>query len=303
MHRGELSRAVHQKVLDKSTDFPQVLVLDAGRFAAYTARMIDTPDDALQRKLAFEALHNFRDFGGYAAGGRSMATGRFFRSANHALASDSDLDRLARMNIGAVIDLRRPEERVRQPSRRWAGFAARVIENDDPGEGQQSWTEFMAGWDMTRESFRAYILRYYEEAPHLPRLVDLYTRYFEALAEADGAVVVHCAAGKDRTGLVVALTHELAGVHRDDIVADYLLTNDSERFAVFGAQWAETIRQERGVGPTLEVMQYVMGVQAEYLERSFAVIKAQSGGVERYLRDVLGVDAAKRAAIERRLFE
>ncbi len=264
--------------------------------------MIDTPDDALQRKLAFEALHNFRDFGGYSAGGRSMATGRFFRSANHALASDADLDRLARMNIGAVIDLRRPEERMRQPSRRWAGFAARVIENDDPGEGQQSWTEFMAGWDMTRESFRAYILRYYEEAPHLPRLVDLYTRYFETLAATDGAVVVHCAAGKDRTGLIVALTHELAGVHRDDIVADYLLTNDSERFAVFGAQWAETIRQERGVGPTLDVMQYIMGVQAEYLERSFAVIEQQSGGVERYLRDVLGVDARKRGKIEERLF-
>jgi len=114
--------------------------------------------------------------------------------------------------------------------------------------------------------------------------------------------VVHCAAGKDRTGLIVALTHMLAGVHRDDIVADYLLTNDPARFEAFGKQWADAITAERGVGPTLETMRMVMGVEPAYLERSLAEIDAQSGGVEAYLRDVLGVDAGKRAAIETRLF-
>lgn len=231
-----------------------------------------------------------------------MASGRFFRSANHALASDADLERLSRLGIGAVIDLRRPDERERQPSRRWEGFSAMVVENDDPDEGRESWGGFMASWDLTRESFRGYIMRYYTVAPHLPRLITLYTRYFEVLAETDGAVVVHCAAGKDRTGLIVALTHALAGVHRDDIIADYLLTNDFERFRVFGARWAEEIRRERGVGPDIETMKFIMGCEAEYLERSLEVIEEQSGGVDAYLRDVLGVDTDRRSKIEERLF-
>lgn len=250
----------------------------------------------------FEGLTNFRDFGGYQAGARRMTTGRFFRSANHALATEADLARLAAMNIAAVIDLRRPAERERAPSRRWEGFAASVVENHDPDEGAQSWDAFMQGWDMEAPSYGRFLLDYYADAPHLPRIVDLFTRYFETLAKADGAVVVHCAAGKDRTGLAVALTHHIAGVHRDDIIADYLLTNESGRFEQHGAAWREAILQQHGRAPTMETMRFIMGVAPEYLERSFAVIGERHGGVDNYLRDVLGVDDARRADIEARLF-
>ncbi len=244
----------------------------------------------VSRLHAFEGLTNFRDFGGYQAGDRRIASGRFFRSANHALATDADLARLRDMGIGAVVDLRRPQERERSPSRRWAGFAAQVIENHDHDEGAESWDDFMANWDMEPGAYQQFLLRYYADAPHLPRLVDLFTRYFDTLASSDGALVVHCAAGKDRTGLVVALTHLLAGVHHDDIVADYMLTNTSGRF------------EQHGRAPTLETMRIIMGVSPEFLERSLAVIEQRNGGVEGYLRDTLGVDARKRDLIERRLF-
>lgn len=254
------------------------------------------------RRHRFDGLHNFRDFGGYAVGDRRLVTGRLFRSANHAGATDDDLRRLKAMGIAAVVDLRRPAERERQPSRRWDGFAGIVIENDDHDEGAETWDAFMTTWDMTQESFRGYMDRYYARAPYTLRLVELYRQYFDVLASSEGPLVVHCAAGKDRTGLIVALTHKLAGVHHDDVVADYMLTNDPERFEAFGAAWAEGIRQARGVGPTLETMRMVMGVEPAYLERSLGEIEARSGGVDAYLRDVLGVDARKRAAIEDRLF-
>src|SRR6185503_8567915 len=137
--------------------------LDARPGAAICAAMAGT----MNRKHAFDSLHNFRDFGGYAAGERRVAAGRFFRSANHALASDRDLARLSDMNIGAIIDLRRPDERGRQPSRRWPGFRGVVVENhdDDEGSAHESWDGFMSTWDMTRESFRGYILGYYTRAP------------------------------------------------------------------------------------------------------------------------------------------
>jgi protein-tyrosine phosphatase len=254
------------------------------------------------RLHAFDGLTNFRDFGGYQAGDRRIVSGRFFRSANHALASEADLAKLKDMGIAAVVDLRRPQERERAPSRRWEGFAASVVENHDPDEGAQSWDAFMSAWDMQSASYREFLLGYYAEAPHLPRIVDLFTRYFDTLANAEGAIVVHCAAGKDRTGLAVALTHHLAGVHHDDIVADYLLTNQSGRFEQHGATWRDAILQQFGRSPDLETMRYIMGVTAEYLDRSFAVITERHGSAEGYMRDVLGVDDAKRARIEQRLF-
>ncbi len=250
----------------------------------------------------FEGLTNFRDFGGYSANGRTMVSGRFFRSANHALATEADLERLKTMGIAAIVDLRRPVERERSPSRRWEGFAATVIENHDSDEGAESWDAFMAKWDMEAASYRDFLLRYYEEAPFLPRIVDLFARYFDTLATADGAVIVHCAAGKDRTGLAVALTHHIAGVHQDDIIADYLMTNSSGRFEQHGAAWREAILQQHGRAPTMEVMRAIMGVEAIFLERSFAVMAERHGGTDAYLREALGVDDAKRARIEQRLF-
>lgn len=259
-----------------------------------------------ERKRAFDGVRNFRDFGGYAgAGGRRMATGRFFRSANYAQASDADLATLAALGIAAIVDLRRPEERARMPSRRWPDFAAALIENhdDDEGAGPMSWHGFMADWDLTTEGMRAYHLGYYERAPTLPRLHDLYGSYFRALADSEGPIVVHCAAGKDRTGIICALTHTLAGVHRDDIVADFLLTNDPAVFDVHAPLWQAEIAKERGRAPSMETMHVAMGVHESYLDRAFQVIEENYGGVDRYLEQVLGIDAATRATLEQKLFD
>lgn len=254
-----------------------------------------------ERIIPFDGLTNFRDFGGYRAGTGRLATGRLFRSASHALATEKDLERLAGMGITTVVDLRRPSERERQPSRRWSGFQGMVVENDDHSEGSRAWDTFMSQWDFSQEAYRSFLLGYYAEAPHLPRLVDLFGRYFDRLAHGEGAIVVHCAAGKDRTGLAVALTHILTGVHRDDVIADYLLTNVSGRFETHGASWQELIRQQRGSAPDLETMRFIMGVEAEYLERSLTAITERNGDIERYMREALGVDSAKRALIEDRL--
>ncbi|MGE3301754.1 MAG: tyrosine-protein phosphatase [Hyphomonadaceae bacterium] len=257
----------------------------------------------MSRILPFDGVHNFRDFGDYAgADGRRMAKGRFFRSANHARASDADLQRLAALNIAAIVDLRRPAERARDPSKRWEQFSAAVVDNHDDFEGHEPWENFIRASDLTADSFRSYNLRFYADAPYMPRHLDLYARYFTMLAEADGAVLVHCTAGKDRTGLIVALTHALAGVHRDDIFADYLLTNDSDRVAKFGPLWAANLERELGRRPTLDALAVAMSVEADYLHAALTAIEQRHGALETYLREALGVDARKRDAIEKRLF-
>ena len=75
----------------------------------------------MPRHIPFEGIHNFRDFGGYAARGRALRTGRLYRSANHAYASDGDLQKLAAMDLAVIVGLRRADERERGPCPGWGG--------------------------------------------------------------------------------------------------------------------------------------------------------------------------------------
>lgn len=257
----------------------------------------------MTRKIPFEAIENFRDFGGYAAGDRQLKRGRLYRSAHQAEATEADLEALAALGLAVIVDLRRPGERQRNPSRRWDGFGARVIENHTEKGDEDVWLKFIAQADENPEAFGRYMVDYYRDAPYVDRHIDLYSRYFKALAEVDGPVLIHCAAGKDRTGILAALTHHLAGVHEDDILADFLLTNDVERFQRRAPLMAAHIESMTGRRLPDEILHMAMGVEAHYLDTAFKVIHERHGTLDAYLEQVLGVDPATRAAIEARILD
>jgi len=255
----------------------------------------------MTRHLDFDGIHNFRDFGGYATGsGRRLKGARLYRSANHHRASDADLDRLRGLGLAVIVDLRQPDERQREPSRRWEGFDCAVVEND-LSEDHLSFEQLVRSSDLSAAWFREHCLGFYARAPYEPRHVDLYRRYFLALADSDGGVLVHCAAGKDRTGLICALTHHVAGVHRDDMLDDYLLTNDDARIAAKIAFIGGFLERLTGKRPTEEALRIAVGVHADYLQRAFQVIEARDGSLDGYLEKTLGIDAALRERLQDRL--
>jgi protein-tyrosine phosphatase len=255
----------------------------------------------MTRHIDFEGIENFRDFGGYDTSfGRPLKRGLLYRSANHAYATDADLERMKALGLAAIIDLRRAFEREREPSKRWPGFGAAVIENDILSD-HPDWADLMKDVKVDAGWFFNDTLGYNRRAPFEPRHIDLFSRYFRTLAETDGAVVVHCAAGKDRTGLICALTHHIAGVHPDDIMADYLLTNDEARMQRkmdFLRGWLRDIAKQDVADDALRV---AVGVNPAYLDAAFAVIKDAHGSTDNYLRDALGVDDALRAQLRERL--
>lgn len=254
------------------------------------------------RILPLEGVMNFRDYGDYAtAAGRRIHSGRLYRSAHHGRATDADLEVMAGLGIAVVVDLRRPNERAREPSRRPPGFAGQVIETSVGDANEDPWWDFVKGSDLSEDAFRDYLTGYYRAAPFEPRLADLYARYFRALGEADGAVLIHCAAGKDRTGILAALTHHLIGVHPDDILADYLLTNEAIAFDQRMPLMMQAIAEGAGRTPSEAAVKVAMGVDAAFLEAAIAAITAEHGGLDAYLADALGVDAALRAKVEQRL--
>lgn len=255
----------------------------------------------MTRHIDFEGVENFRDFGGYdTACGRGLRRGLLYRSANHARATDTDLAALRAMGLKVIVDLRRRVEREREPSRRWTDFDADVIENDIDGD-HQDWAALLQGSDLSAEWFRTDGLAFYRKAPLEPRHVDLFSRYFKALAQAEGPVLVHCAAGKDRTGLICAFTHHIAGVHHDDMLADYLLTNDESRIAR-RAQTFVTWTLENTERPISEAAaRTALSVFPDYLENALAAITEACGSLDGYLEQVLGVDAVLREKIHTRI--
>lgn len=258
----------------------------------------------MARHIPLEGIDNFRDYGGYAvAGGGRLKRGLLYRSAGHSRATDTDLARLEELALTLVVDLRRKEERLREPSRRPPGFSGQVIEVDGDETEEDGWRAHIARSDLTADSFRAYLFDYYRKAPLDPRHIELFRRYFQALSQAEGPLLIHCAAGKDRTGILAALTHHVAGVHPDDITADYLLTNDPERMARRLPMVSEAIREISGRTPDEGAVMTAMGVDAAYLDAAFAAMTDVFGHVDAYVESALGVTPATRERLAERLID
>ena len=255
----------------------------------------------MTRRIPFDGIDNFRDFGGYAAGAGQLKSGLLYRAGHQARATEADLAKLQGLGLSLIVDLRRANERDRDVARRWPGFAARVIENDIGQDAADEWSTFIAGSDLSVASFHNYMMDYYRHAPFQPRHVDLYRRYFHALAESDGPVLVHCSAGKDRTGILCALTHHLAGVSDDDIFEDYLLTNDPERMERRLPVMREVVRELTGREASDEALLTAMRVEAEYLHEAFAVMRQAHGSLDGYLEGPLGLDDGLRARLHEHL--
>lgn len=254
----------------------------------------------MDRHIDFEAIENFRDFGGYAtACGRGLKRGRLYRSAHHSLATDADLERMRQLGVATIVDLRQTTERQREPARRWAEFAGLVIENDIASS--HDWVDALHDSPMTPEWFFETTRGHYRTNPFEPRLVELYRRFLQAVGEGEGAVVIHCAAGKDRTGLACALLHHIAGVGHDDMIADFLLTNDEARLDRKVQSAGEFIERVTGRRPSDEALRVLAQVFPAQLDAAFDAIRAAHGTVDAYLEAVLGVDAALRERIHDRV--
>lgn len=238
------------------------------------------------RQLPLGGIHNFRDYGGYRAGDGQLRHGVFFRSAQHGAATDADLQLVDRLGLAAVIDLRGDGERKLWPCRRGPGFAARLY--FAPGAGAAAPHHAQRPDLVTADDAEQQMLSSYRSFPYRPLLTQGLAIYLSVLAEVDGPSLVHCFAGKDRTGFAVALFHRLLGVHPDDVMADYLLTNtagDGERRIAEGA--AEMLRKYSFL--TEEAARALMAVRPQYLEAAFDAVAQSHGSVETYARDVLNV--------------
>lgn len=234
-----------------------------------------------------QGMDNFRDVAGTTtayttANDGVMRQGVFYR-ANAITPTASDLAVLNTLNIATVVDLRTPEEIATTPDTLPAG--AKYVNVDLIGNSgsTSSITSTLANLDaagvnaMMEDGERSFVTSNYARQG--------LNEVFRELAEADGAALFHCTAGKDRTGWTAAILQSIAGVSSADIMQNYLATNEytaariNATVAALPPSMAETYRT-------------LMGVQANWLQAGFDQILLSYGTVDNYLKKGLGLDQA-----------
>jgi protein-tyrosine phosphatase len=244
--------------------------------------------DDPRRTLRLQGASNFRDLGGYRGhGGRALRWGRLFRSDHLAGLSVGDKVLLGRMGLERSLDFRGVQERAAQAyelpgvQQHSLPIEPTVVQRlqDMAAAGGGLTPERTA--DLMRELYRALV----NDQSHR------FAEFFEHLLQAQGPLVFHCTAGKDRTGFAAALVLLALGVPREVVLQDYLVTN-----LVF-----KQPPVAHGVLPA-EVLAVLWQVQPDFLHAALDAVDTDHGGVERYLEQRLGLGpAALRTFAERYL--
>lgn len=242
--------------------------------SATDAAAASSPDAATaaprERRHAVAGLYNLRDTGGYRAAGGTSRWGKLLRSDALHRIDATGRDRLAEIGVAHIIDLRGGDERATAPSAvdglEVTVHHLPVFDDADPAAQATTHVGLVPFYDHIVDERGA-------------QLVDA-IRVIIA-ADDDDAVLVHCTAGKDRTGLVVAFALAAAGVDRDDVVADYAATAENLR-----GEWSDAMTavfEQRGIELTAGMVELITESPAEVLEALLERIDREHGSISAYL--------------------
>jgi protein-tyrosine phosphatase len=242
----------------------------------------------VQRQVELEGCHNFRDLGGYPtrAGGR-LRWRLLFRSDGLHLLTPKDVARLrGELGIGHVVDLRSSGEIAIDGRGRLAAEDLRIHHLPlFDGAGTAS-ADLGARISLSD--------RYFLMVEHAKGPI---ARVLETLAGAEEPAVYHCAAGKDRTGVVSAVLLGLLGVADEVIVADYAATQQN-----LDAIIARLMASEGYQGMLENLPPDTLHAEPETMLSLLARVRAKYGSMRGYVREI-GVSDADVVRLERRLVE
>lgn len=243
------------------------------------------------RVVTLQGALNFRDVGGYATDdGRHVKWGRVYRSGEINRLTDEDLAALAARRILTIVDLREAGEIKEARSRVPEG--ATVVHCSAGINPMNDWSHMLTGATSGVPFMRAF----YSDTHGLAAR---FKPFFQTLLDLppDRALLLHCMAGKDRTGIGIALFLLALGVPRTTIMEDYLLTNKhgmttlNSDVKLIPANMPETVVRD------------LLAAKPEYLQAFFATLETHHGSSEQFLAQALGLTPEKIARLREKFTE
>lgn len=239
--------------------------------------------------------------------GRRLRPGRLYRGGHLLEPSEIELRFVRELRLGHVFDLRSARERTHQPSNWLApdvtGQPPRLVNvdvNADVRAGQSALTHLLQA-DGSLEGARQMMLATYRAFPLA--FAGQLRPFFAALLDetSERPVLVHCTAGKDRTGFACALLLYALGVDEEQIFADYLRVGDVLVHTPLADGLGQFLSSILGRPLEAQALALIMSVEAGFLATALEELRRHYGSVDAYLTEVLGVDAHARASLAERL--
>ncbi|MEV3853657.1 tyrosine-protein phosphatase [Streptomyces sp. NPDC050095] len=252
-------------------------------------------------------VRNFRDVGGLpTVDGRRVRPGVLYRSGHLAHATDEDAAFLTTLGLHTIFDFRNAaDQRLEGADVELPGVRNVNLPLSDPADG--------AGfWEMVREGDIEQLRTLLGEGRAADRMIGSYrtivtertaehSHVLHAMAEDSTPALMHCAAGKDRAGLSIAVTLLAVGVERDAIEADYLKSNEKHRR--YKVRRSGTAGSDAYSPEIMELLSPLFDARATYLNAAFDTIEQTWGSTDRYLEEGLRLTGAERDRLRERLLD
>ncbi|MFD7921141.1 tyrosine-protein phosphatase [Streptomyces sp. NPDC059740] len=264
----------------------------------------EVPQAGAQVEEVLTQVRNFRDVGGLpTVDGRRLREGVLFRSGHLAHATEADAQFLGGLGLHTIFDFRNAADiRLEGPDVELPGVRNVNIPLTDPADGAEFWRMVRDGEldqlqeilgdgkaaDRMTQTYRSIILT---------RTAD-HSRVLHEIADGSVPVLMHCAAGKDRAGLSIAVTLLALGVEPDAVAADYLESNAAHR------RYRVRRSENSAAGMSEEVMALLaplFDARAEYLRAALETIESTWGSTETYLKEGLKLSEETRERMRARM--
>ena len=263
------------------------------------------PDElAYDRVIHLKGTTNTRDIGGYQTSDlRTLRWRQIIRSENLSRLTASDFQKLEEIGVKTVIDLRTDREHDQSPTV-WLGDNPPRFFHFPIGDAHNDWfnaqRRMMKSNRFTEEQALEHMVEGYRMIaevgpPSFQKLMEL------VLDQSNWPILIHCNAGKDRSGVAVTLILEALGVDRETIMEEFLLTNEigrSEEKAIFLSK--ESKYSSSGTkfrrSPSASAWFPIVGVQPEMLKAFYASVDERYGSLDAFLTE-MGVDQEARRVL------